>query len=146
GLVHVLRDLMSLSRVVQSTAIKNLDVIASGPEASNPAELLSAPHLHEFLARARDSYDTVIVDSPSLLEVADPSIVGAVADAILLVVRSSATKRDDAGRALEIVKGLGIPVLGAMVNGVGTSVPSSLRIRLRPETEPQTVDRPSGEI
>jgi capsular exopolysaccharide synthesis family protein len=144
GLVHVLRDLMPLSRVVQSTAIKNLEVIASGPDATNPAELLSSPYLHDFLAKVRESYDTVILDSPSLLEVADPSILGAVADGIVLVVRTSTTKRDEAAQAMEILKGLGTPILGALVNGVDAE--STSRTRISPEADEHRSDRRPGEI
>ena len=119
GLVQILRDVMSVDQVVQTTAVSNLDVMTSGPETPNPAELLSSPVLHEFLDRVREDYDTVIIDSPSLLAVADPAIVGAVVDGILLVARVATTKRDDAARAVEVLKGLGTPVLGGLINGVG---------------------------
>jgi capsular exopolysaccharide synthesis family protein len=119
GLVHVLRDLMAFDRVVQATPVKDLDLVASGPETPNPAELLSSPLLPEFLDRVREQYDTVVIDSPPLLEVADPAILGALADGILLVARVGATTRDDAARAVEVLKGLGTPVLGGLVNGIG---------------------------
>jgi capsular exopolysaccharide synthesis family protein len=119
GLVQILRDVMTVDQVVQTTAVSNLDVITSGPETPNPAELLSSPLLHEFLDRVRADYDTVIIDSPALLEVADPAIVGAVVDGILLVARVATTKRDDAARAVEVLKGLGTSVLGGLINGVG---------------------------
>jgi capsular exopolysaccharide synthesis family protein len=119
GLVQILRDVMAVDQVVQPSAVSNLDVIPSGPETPNPAELLSSPLLHEFLDRVRDDYDTVLIDSPSLLAVADPAIIGAVVDGILLVARVATTKRDDAARAVEVLKGLGTPVLGGLINGVG---------------------------
>jgi capsular exopolysaccharide synthesis family protein len=144
GLVHILRDLMPFSRVVQPTAVKHLDLITSGPEATNPAELLSSTYLHDFLAKAREAYDTVIIDSSSLLEVADPSILGAVADAILLVVRASETKRDEASRAMEILKGLGTPILGAVANGVGAE--ATTRARLSPEADSRRSDLDACEI
>lgn len=117
GLVHLLRGLLPPDRVVQATSVKNLDVVASGPEAPNPAELLSAPGLVEALARFREGYETVIIDAPALLPVADPSIVGAAADAIVLVLRVPATRRADAARAVEAVRGIGTPVLGVVLNG-----------------------------
>lgn len=117
GLVHLLRDLLPMARVIQTTLIPNLDLICSGPEVVNPAELLSSSYLTEILARFRDAYETVVIDAPSLLSVADPSIIGAVSDGIVLVVRVSATKRADVRRAAETLQGLGTPVLGAVING-----------------------------
>jgi len=117
GLVHLLRGLLPPDRVVQATSVKNLDLVASGPEVPNPAELLSAPGLAEALARFRETYETVILDAPALLPVADPSIIGAAADAIVLVLRVPATRRADAARAVEAVRGIGTPVLGVILNG-----------------------------
>jgi capsular exopolysaccharide synthesis family protein len=119
GLLQILRDVSSVDRVVQATPVKNLEVVTSGPDVPNPAELLSAPFLREFLDRVREGYDTVIIDAPPLLAVADPAIIGALVDAVLLVVRVATTKRDDAARAVELLKGLGTPVLGGLINGVG---------------------------
>jgi capsular exopolysaccharide synthesis family protein len=119
GLVQILRDVISIDQVVQPTAISNLDVVTSGPETPNPADLLSSPRLHEFLDRVREDYDMILIDSPSLLAVADPAIIGAAVDGILLVARVATTKRDDAARAVEVLKGLGTPVLGGLINGVG---------------------------
>jgi capsular exopolysaccharide synthesis family protein len=120
GLAQLLRELMPLERIVQATPIKNLEVITSGSEAPNPAELLSSPVLQEFLNRVRDDYDTVVIDSPSLLAVADPAILGGLVDGIVLVVRVAETKRDDAARSVEVLKGLGTPVLGVLINGTGS--------------------------
>ena len=69
GLVQILTNVLSIDRVVQSDPpVKNLEVIASGPETPNPAELLARhPSSTEFLdARVREDYDTVIIDTPPL--------------------------------------------------------------------------------
>ena len=64
GLVHVLRDLLTAHRVVQATAIKNLDLIASGPRATNPVGSSPSPFLHKFLDQVREAtYDAVIIDA-----------------------------------------------------------------------------------
>ncbi|MCA1685511.1 MAG: CpsD/CapB family tyrosine-protein kinase, partial [Planctomycetia bacterium] len=117
GLVHLLRGLLTPERVVQPTSVADLDLVASGPEVANPAELLSAPGLAGALAWSRRVYDTVVIDATSLLTVADPSIVAAAADAVVLVVRVSETKWADASRAVEALKGIGTPVLGVVING-----------------------------
>ena len=117
GLVHLLRGLLPPDRVVQATSVTNLDFVASGPEVPNPAELLSAPGLAEALARFREWYETVVIDAPALLPAADPSIVGAAADAVVLVVRVTETARADASRAAEALRGIGTPVLGVVING-----------------------------
>jgi len=126
GLVAILQGQASVSRGVQATRVKNLEILTCGPSASNPAELLSSPRLHDILEDVRRDYDTIVVDAPSLLAVADPSILGAVADGILLTVRATGTRREDASRSMEILGALGTPVLGAVINGA----------QLRPQAPP----------
>ena len=144
GLVQILSDVSSVDRVVQATPVKNLEVVTSGPDVPNPAELLSAPFLREFLDRVREDYDTIIIDAPPLLAVADPAIIGALVDAILLVVRVATTKRDDAARAVDLLKGLGTPVLGGLINGIGPE--PDPRAWIRYERDERKPDRSFREI
>lgn len=118
GLSHVLRRLLPLSRVVQQTQTENLDFIASGPEVDNPAELLASVNLTDFVSEIRNIYDMVVFDSSPLLAVTDPSILSAVVDGVVLVVRPEATKRHDAERTVELLKTMESPVLGFIVNGI----------------------------
>ncbi len=118
GLSHLLRDLMPLHRVVQPSQIENLDVITAGPEVPNPAELLSSPRLAELLDEARKSYDIILVDASPLLAVADPKIIGAVVDGIILTVRAWMLDHRDAEQSVELLRNLGTPILGLLVNGM----------------------------
>jgi capsular exopolysaccharide synthesis family protein len=119
GLSHLLKDLLPLERGVQKTTVENLDVITAGPEVDNPAELLSSPRLVKLLDEARQSYEVVIIDAPPLLAVTDPSLIGAVADGIVVVVHAATLKYHDASRIQEHLNNLGTPALGMIVNGIG---------------------------
>src|SRR5262249_5700857 len=103
--------------VVQPCSIENLALLTAGPAVSNPAELLMSPRLQELLGEVRAAYDVVIVDSSPLLSVTDPRLLGAAADGTVLVVRQGMTRRQDAEKAVEFLRALGTPFLGALVNG-----------------------------
>ena len=49
GLTHVLADRLPLRRAVQPTPIENLELLAAGPDAPNPAELLATQRLVTFV-------------------------------------------------------------------------------------------------
>lgn len=117
GLAQVLQDRLPFHQAIQPTSIRNLDLITAGTEAPNPAELLTSPRLAEIIESARQSYDTVVIDAPPLLAVADPVILSGVADGILLVVRASGVRRHDAERTVELCETIGTPVLGAVIHG-----------------------------
>jgi len=118
GLVDALKDLLPVSQIVQHTPIEHLDVITTGSEVLNPAELLTSPRLVEFLNEVCNSYDFIIIDSSPFLAVADPAIIGAAVDGVLLVVHAATTKRHDAHRTMDLLRTLGIPVLGTLINWI----------------------------
>ena len=119
GLVQVLMNLLSIQQVTNQTAIENLDLITTGPEVHNPAELFSSPRFAEFLDEVRPLYDVIIIDSSPLLAVTDPAIIGSMVDGIVLLVRASKLRHLDAERTKELIRRLGPPVLGTVINGIG---------------------------
>ena len=118
GLSQILGEELPFDNVVQPTAIANLDVITSGPEVSNPAELLSATVFGQFLEELRPVYDCIIIDAPPLLIVTDPWIISAIADGLILVVRVGEVRRQALEQTMEILKTLGTPALGVVINGI----------------------------
>jgi len=119
GLAHLLNNMMPWEQAVQHTPVENLDIITAGQEVDNPAELLSSSRLVELLDEFRQSYEVIILDSPPVLAVTDPAIIGAVADGMVVVVHASTLRYHDAARIRELLGNLGTPVLGMIVNGIG---------------------------
>ena len=118
GLVQVLKGTEPAAHVIQGTSIENLDLLAAGPDVPNPAELLSSPRFSSFLEEVRPMYDTIIIDSSPLLAVADPLIIGSVADGVILIARVETLHRRQAERTAEMLHALGTPVLGTVINGI----------------------------
>jgi capsular exopolysaccharide synthesis family protein len=118
GLTLALNDVLSVSQVVQPTAVEQLDLIAAGPLMANPAELLASPQLGLILSELKQTYDLVIIDSSPILAVTDPAIIGASVDGMVLIAQPSALKRRDAELTRELLKGLGTLVLGTVINRI----------------------------
>lgn len=118
GFSNALIEGKSITELALPTSVPNLDLLTTGPDTSNPAELLASQRLGEFLDELRTAYDTVIIDSSPLLAVTDPSIIAAVADGLILVLRVASTRRHDVERTTELMRTLGVPVLGMVVNGI----------------------------
>jgi capsular exopolysaccharide synthesis family protein len=119
GLVSVMEGTADLAEAILPTAVPNLSVLPCGPRPANPAELLTAPRFKELLEGLRERYDFVLIDTPPLLAVSDPSVVSSRVDGVLLTIRVSKNGRPNAERAKEILSTLGANILGVVVNGVG---------------------------
>jgi capsular exopolysaccharide synthesis family protein len=118
GLADALLSRETIDRLVQRTFVNNLDLLTTGCDVANPAELLASERLGETLKELGSLYDMILIDSSPLLLVTDSSIIGAVADGIILVVKVSSTRRHDLDATTEMLKTIGVPVFGVVINGV----------------------------
>ncbi|QDU64457.1 Tyrosine-protein kinase YwqD [Planctomycetes bacterium Pan216] len=116
GLVSVIRDGADLDDVIHDTGIDGLSVIPCGPLPENPAELLTSPHFEELVEGVREKFDFVVIDTPPVLAVSDPSVVAVRVDGVLLVLRLSKSGRHPAERAKELLSRHGVNVIGVVVN------------------------------
>jgi succinoglycan biosynthesis transport protein ExoP len=107
------------SDVIQPGPLDTLDILTTGPRVDNPAELLLTPRFSELLALVRERYDIVVVDTPPVLAVSDPSAVATMTDGTILVLRMSRYARPLAGRVKETLGLVGGKLLGVVVNGTG---------------------------
>ena len=61
GMSQYLSGSATFDEVIVPTEIDNLWFAPSGPVPPNPAELIGSPRMAEFLAQARNEFDTVII-------------------------------------------------------------------------------------
>ncbi len=98
GLASVIMGDAELDDVIQATTVAGLAALPCGPIPDNPAELLTQPRLKELLGHLREKFDFVIIDTPPLLAVTDPSVVAPHVDGIIMAVRISKNGRPHAQR------------------------------------------------
>ena len=70
-----------------------LDVLVSGPLPPDPGEFAASYRLAEILARLRELYDTVVIDTPPLLWVGDALTLSSQADGMIVITRMKALRR-----------------------------------------------------
>lgn len=90
-------------------------VPSSGPVRS-PSELLD----RSFAARLqtwRESFDAIVIETPPVLDVADVLSVAPHATGILLVADLRKLRRAEARQAVDALRHVGTPILGAAVSG-----------------------------
>ena len=95
-----------------------LSVLPAGPIPHNPAELLTSEEFPQLLATLKAEFDFVLIDTPPLLAVTDPAIVGAHADLMYLVMRIRKGARTNALEARKIIAAMGGSIAGVVINGL----------------------------
>ena len=117
GLADVLRGEAEIDDCVRETVIENMDILPSGTVLGTPAELLSSPALPQLLRDLRDDYDFVLIDTPAVERATDASILGALSDAVMLVVRLHATPQRNIRHAVDALTQARASVLGCVITG-----------------------------
>jgi capsular exopolysaccharide synthesis family protein len=117
GLTSVLVQQLALDDAIQSAA-PGLSVLTSGPIPPNPSEVLASSYVRDVVHSLLDRVDYVVLDTAPVLPVADGSEVAALADGTLLVVRHGVTIDAQVRRAVEVLRGVDVTVLGTVLNRV----------------------------
>lgn len=116
GLSDILGGQSTIEQALKHTKVENLDIITRGQVPPNPSELLMHPRFKELVEWASEHYDLVIVDTPPVLAVTDPSIVGALAGTTLMVARFGMNTVKEIDVARNRFEQAGIEVKGVILN------------------------------
>ncbi len=119
GLTSVVIGQLSLSEALQTSPLNaNIDVLACGPLPPNPSELLNHDRTGRILRSLADQYEMVFIDCPPVLPVTDSLVLSRHADATIMAVFANVTTRRTARRAVEMLRQVGTPLLGFVMNGI----------------------------
>jgi capsular exopolysaccharide synthesis family protein len=116
GFSNLLAGIASIEEALQPTDIATLSLIAAGPLPPNPAELLSGPRLGDLIAQLTQRFDTVIVDAPPVLGLADTILIGSNTDATLFVVEANGSHHGHAKAAVRRLASSNITLIGALLS------------------------------
>ncbi|WP_114785948.1 polysaccharide biosynthesis tyrosine autokinase [Vibrio tetraodonis] len=118
GLSDYLIGSADIDVAVKNTDVENMHIITRGKTPPNPSELLMHQRFTELVEWASQNYDLVIIDTPPVLAVTDPSIVGRHAGTTLMVARFGVNSAKEIDAARSRFEHSGIDVKGVIFNAV----------------------------
>jgi capsular exopolysaccharide synthesis family protein len=118
GLSSFLVGRCGIKDVILMTEIHNLHIIPSGPVPPNPTELLNGKSMETLLLELKEHYDFVFIDSPPLVGIMDPVIIGHHSDGVLLITWGGKTHKRLIEKARDELKKYNIRLLGVVLNKV----------------------------
>lgn len=124
GLSDLLRQPDEPEKYIQATDLPGFSFIARGTIPRNPGDLLLSPAFDQIIARFREQYDYVLIDSSPVFAADDTSSIAPKADGTLFVVRSRFSHARVVSEALELLFQRQARVLGLILNRSDSSVRS----------------------
>jgi polysaccharide biosynthesis transport protein len=105
----------SLFSDVRHDARTGIDLILVGKAPGNVQAILSSEALADTVQRLRRRYDYVVVDSAPVLGLSDAKVLSRLVDATILAVRSQSTPTAAVLAAIDELRKVSAPLLGAVI-------------------------------
>ena len=113
GLSDYLQGEAKKEQIIAETDCKNLSTILPGKK---PSTIINEILMEKLLKELETEYEYVVVDTPSLGEVADGMVIGKFCDGVLLVMEPEVVEEKKARTVKEELERSGCKILGIVVN------------------------------
>ena len=121
GLSEILRGLARFEQVRRRISVDGrsvLDYVSTGKFVPGSYGLVVSAAMRDLLARAREEYDLVIVDTPPVNIITDAAVLAANADGVIVVARVGVTQAPALSYAVEQLRHVRAAVLGVVLNDI----------------------------
>jgi len=118
GLSGLLSEQVLLSDAIHATMHSNLSLLPTGVLPPNPSELLMSQNFDDFLTKASQDFDIVLIDTPPVLAVTDAVVIAKRASAVFLLLRFGKHPVREIKQTVTYLERGGIDVTGALLNDV----------------------------
>lgn len=114
GLCEWLQGERSLMTSIYRLEESGFWIMPAGTSPANPLEFLQSGKLSALLGQLTEWFDTIVIDSPPVLPLADTSVWVRLSDGVLLVTRQGKTEKRQLKRGLEGIEHQ--KLIGAVLN------------------------------
>lgn len=126
GLSEILKGEVEPDLTFVSPNVNNLVVIPSGRKPHNPSELLNSRKMISLIASFKSRFDYIFIDSPPVMPLVDPCILGAIVDGVIMVIQAGRTQRGVIRHAESRLRQSQAKTIGYIVTNVEFHLPQYL--------------------
>lgn len=141
GLSDILSNGTPFHEGLVDIGVKNLTVLPSGMVPTNPSELLGSTKMNRFIQELRGRFDMIVFDTPPVMSVTDPGVLGAQCDGVFMIVQAGRTQRTSVQHAEHLLTHAHAKILGYIVTNVEYHLPEYIYryVEREPYAEPTIV-------
>jgi len=121
GLSEVLKGVTGFENARRTVSVGQrgtLDYLPTGKLSPSDEGLVASDAMRNLLARVREEYDVVIVDTPPVNIITDAAVLAANADGVVLIARAGVTAAPALSYAVEQLRHVRAHVLGVVLNDI----------------------------
>jgi capsular exopolysaccharide synthesis family protein len=101
---------------IRRDVLPGLSLLPAGLATNIPNQTLHKSKLDQLMRQLRREFDVILIDTPPILLAADARVISRCCEGVLLVVRMSDTRRDEALAAAQRLAMDGAPLIGTIIN------------------------------
>jgi uncharacterized protein involved in exopolysaccharide biosynthesis/protein involved in polysaccharide export with SLBB domain/Mrp family chromosome partitioning ATPase len=117
------RSVLVIDADLLSRETPNLSLLPAGDPSHVPADVIAGPQMGRLLRQLRAGFDIIILDTPSVLEVADTLSFAGLVDGLIVIARSGSTEQHALQQTLNSLRRANGNVLGLVLNGIDFNSP-----------------------
>jgi len=118
GFSEVLRSEIDIADAIRPTNTEGLWLLPAGLCDMDVIHALATDQLQPIFEKLRAEFDFIVIDAPPVLGLADTLSMGQHVDGVILTVLRDHSEVRKIYQATELLRDLGIRLLGSVVNGV----------------------------
>jgi capsular exopolysaccharide synthesis family protein len=123
GLSNLLLGEAGFAALLKPTTVKNLFLMTSGKDVSDPSEFIRMTDLEEKLIRPAVNFDYILIDCPPVNTCPEATTLAAHSDGAILVVQAGETRREIVLEARQRLAQAKVNLLGAVLNKRKYNIP-----------------------
>jgi capsular exopolysaccharide synthesis family protein len=127
GLCELLAGRLPLDQAIRPTVQPSVSVLGPGAKPRNPSELIASDRMRTLLRTLKQRFNYVLIDTPEATTTSDASLLGAMVDGVVVVVRVGTTPKGYVEQTCRTLESLGANLLGTCLTGA--LVPDTTRRR-----------------
>ena len=116
GLADLVAGQAQISQCVFLQEQAGIHILPAGTVPPNPLELLSSKRFEDVVAKLKEAFDIVVIDSAPLQLVSDSLVLSQYASSVIYVVKADSTPYQVAQNGLKRLRRVNAPILGVVLN------------------------------
>jgi capsular exopolysaccharide synthesis family protein len=118
GLNDYLSGKIQYEQAIKHSESLDLDFIVTGEKTTAVVNVLESSKMKDLIAKLREDYDYILLDTPPVIAVSDALYVAKNADGVIFIVAQGVAKKSLVKEAIQTLKNNNVHIIGTVLTQV----------------------------